>query len=139
MKVWVRNPNSEDEARAMKNFIVAIVLSSVASGCVTSSVDAPSVGNELGFGVGERWRMECLGSDGAMQVPIFATITRFNERTGKADLLVNDRDGMDGEAVAYLSGRNFTMFGESAQWSEDGRSLSMPVADCPGGFRVIRL
>ena len=88
---------------------------------------------------GDRWRMTCSGGQGAMQVPIFARVTKSNKRTGRVDLIVTDRDGIDGTAVAYLRDNTVSLFGETAEWSADGRRAIFKVDVCPEGFLIDRL
>lgn len=88
---------------------------------------------------GERWRMQCIGGDGAMSVPIFAEVTGYSNRDGRADLVVTDRDGIDGTSVAFIRGNTVTMDDKTGRWGPDGRSASFDVDICPGGMRIERL
>ena len=123
----------------MKKALLPLLVGLLVSACVPATQKTSASQNLLGFSTGDRWRMQCVGAPGADSVPIFATITNYNTRTGRADLVVTDRDGLDGSAYAFLNGYTFTMFGQSAQWSEDGRTVAMQEAGCPGGFVVTRL
>lgn len=119
--------------------MLLLLVMAIVAACVPTTKTTSANNNVLGFSAGERWRMQCVGAPGAMSVPIFATITNYNSRTGRADLVVVDRDGYEGSDLAILNGYTFTMDGQSAQWSGDGRTVSMQVAECPGGFVVNRL
>lgn len=128
----------------MKAFFAVAILSLALTGCGTSQSSSFSSQEDrdtttVSINVGDRWRMTCNGGQGAMQVPIFARVTELNKRTGRVDLIVNDGDGIDGTAVAYVRGNTVTQFGESAEWSANGRRATFKVDVCPAGFLIERL
>lgn len=109
------------------------------SGCVTY-VEPTSPQPSVTISNGESWRMTCEGGQGAMRVPIFARVTSYNPSTGRADLMVDDRDGYEGGATAYLSGNSVSLFDAKGDWAENGRSARLTVPDlCPNGLLIARL
>ena len=123
----------------MKHLFVCAMLSLTLAGCVATEPTTTEIEKNVGIAQGERWRMTCIGGEGAMQVPIFARLTSYNSRNGRANLLITDRDGYEGSNVVFIRGNTLTMFGETTQWSSDGRSASFSTDVCPGGMKVERL
>lgn len=131
--------------QAMKALFAITILSFALTGCVAGPSSSNSSEQKDGdtpaviINAGDRWRMTCNGGQGAMQVPIFARVTKSNKRTGRVDLIVTDADGFDGTAVAYLRGNTVSQFGETAEWSADGRRAVFKVDVCPDGMLIDRL
>jgi hypothetical protein len=101
---------------------------------------APVSASVISLSQNERWRMTCQGGQGAMGVPIYGQVTRFNPATGRADLIITDRDGYEDSAFATLTGNNLSLFDISGSWAANGQTAFLSAPDtCPSGMLVERI
>ena len=103
------------------------------SGCQSSKEVAYAVKEPAGKQMASKWRVTCKGGTGPMAVPIFWEVKKYNERSGKLDLIVTDRDGLKGSAKAKINGNQIEIFGSSGKF-DDNFNFSIAVDICPGGM-----
>jgi len=85
------------------------------------------------------WRFTCHGGKGAMNVPIFARVKKYDPRTGYVSAILRDRDGFEDPISWTISNGRISLFGVSARMNKSFTYFKLKVPDCPAGFEGVGL